>query len=235
MSFNQNIEMFNKNEGQSELTFKVIILGDSFVGKSCLTLKAVKGTFEKTYSSTVGFEFLNHSVKIENYNVKLQIWDTCGQETYRSLISSFYHSSSLAILVYSIDSEKSFNNLEIWLNEIKTKGNPDVNIILIGNKADLESKREVTKEMANEWCENNNVKIFMETSAKNGDNVKNLFSEAARILLEQHKKQKHRVNITSSMKNVLEEAEIYDKDTSREINISDGDNSVKKKKKSCCS
>ena len=137
--------------------------------------------------------------------------------------------------MYSIDSEKSFNNLEIWLNEIKTKGNPDVNIILIGNKADLESKREVTKEMANEWCENNNVKIFMETSAKNGDNVKNLFSEAARILLEQHKKQKHRVNITSSMKNVLEEAEIYDKDTSREINISDGDNSVKKKKKSCCS
>ena len=72
----------------------------------------------------------------------------------------------------------------------------------------------------------------METSAKNGDNVKNLFSEAAKILLEQHKKQKHRVNITSSMKNVLEEAEIYDKDTSREINISDGDNSVKKKKKS---
>ena len=235
MSFKQNIEMLNKNEGQPEITFKIIVLGDSFVGKSCLTLKAVKGSFEKEYKSTVGFEFLNYTVKIENYNIKLQIWDTCGQEAYRSLISSFYHSSALAILVYSIDSEVSFNNLEIWLNEIKTKGNPDINIILIGNKADLESKREVTKEMANEWCENNNVKFFMETSAKNGDNVKNLFSEAAKILLEQHKKQKHRILLTSSMKNVLEEAEVYDGETSKEINISDGDNSVKKKKKKCCS
>ena len=234
MSMNQNIEMLNKDKEESELVFKIIILGDSFVGKSCLTLKAIKGSFLKEHKITVGFEFLDYSVQIDGCNITLQIWDTCGQETYRSLISSFYRSSSLAILVYSIDSESSFNNLEMWLNEIKTKGNPDVNIILIGNKADLENKRVVTKEMANEWCENNGVKTFMETSAKNGNNVKDLFLEAAKILLEQHKRQKHRLHITSSMKNVLDEAEIYDKNTSKEININDGENSVERRKKGCC-
>ena len=197
----KNLELIEKTKTHAELTFKIIILGDSFVGKSCLSLKAVKGTFDKIYSSTVGFEFLNYSVNIDNYKINLQIWDTCGQETYRSLISSFYHSSSLAILVYAIDSEKSFNDLELWINEVKTKGNPDISIILIGNKSDLEDKREVTKEMANEMCENNNIKIFLETSAKTGFNVKNMFLEAAKVLLEQHKKHRNRISSTESMKN----------------------------------
>ena len=234
MSRGKIIEMLNKDKGESDLAFKIIILGDSFVGKSCLTLKAIKGSFEKEHKTTVGFEFLNYTVNIEDYNIKLQIWDTCGQETYRSLISSFYHSSALAILVYSIDSQKSFNSLEMWLNEIKTKGNPDVIIVLVGNKSDLENKREVTKEMANDWCENNNVKTFMETSAKNGENIRKLFFDSAKILFEQYKKKRYRISTTSSMKNVLEQVEIYDKERSKEINISDGDNSVKRRKKWCC-
>ena len=229
-----NYEILPEDYTNFDLSFKLIVIGDSGVGKSSLTNNGIKKIFSESYNATVGFEFFTFNVKMNDKVVKLQIWDTCGQETYRSLISSFYRSSSLAILVYSIDSESSFNNLEMWLNEIKTKGNPDVNIILIGNKADLEDKRVVTKEMANEWCENNGVKTFMETSAKNGNNVKDLFLEAAKILLEQHKRQKNRLHITSSMKNVLDEAEIYDKNTSKEININDGENSVERRKKGCC-
>lgn len=88
---------------QYDLSFKLIVIGDSGVGKSCLTMKATKNLFEKNYSATVGFEFFTFNVKINDKIVKLQIWDTCGQEIYKSLITNFYRNSSLAIMVYSID------------------------------------------------------------------------------------------------------------------------------------
>lgn len=88
---------------QYDLSFKLIVIGDSGVGKSCLTLKATKNFYEEFYTPTVGFEFFTQTLKIDNKYIKLQIWDTCGQEIYRSLIASFYRNSSLAIMVYSID------------------------------------------------------------------------------------------------------------------------------------
>ena len=88
---------------QYDLSFKLIILGDAGVGKSCLTLKALKDFFVESYCATVGFEFYTQTLKIQDKYVKLQIWDTCGQEVYRSLISSFYRNSSLAMMVYSVD------------------------------------------------------------------------------------------------------------------------------------
>ncbi len=221
----KNLELIDKNIIKCELTFKIIIIGDSFVGKSCLSLKAVNGTFNKLYSPTVGFEYFNYSVNLDNYKINLQIWDTCGQEAYRSLINSFYHSSSLAILVYSIDSEQSFNNLEMWINEVKNKGNPDISFILIGNKADLEDNRQVTKEMANELCEDNNIQIFLETSAKSGLNVKNMFYEAANILLEKHKKHRNRISSTESMKNFQLENNLSNQDTANDINNDNINNS----------
>ena len=132
------VELLPEDYAQYDLSFKLIVIGDSGVGKSCLTTKAVKNNFEDYYQATVGFEFLTFCVKVEDKTIKLQIWDTCGQEVYRSLISSFYRSASLAIMVYSIDNEDSFSNIEKWLNDIKTQSNPDVKIFLIGNKADLE-------------------------------------------------------------------------------------------------
>jgi Ras-related protein Rab-1A len=86
-----------------DLSFKLIIIGDSGVGKSCLALKGTKNLFEDNYISTIGFEFFNFNIKVEDKVVKLQIWDTCGQEIYRSLIANFYRNSSLAIMVYAID------------------------------------------------------------------------------------------------------------------------------------
>lgn len=96
-------EILPDDFNQNDLVFKVIIIGDSGVGKSCLTIKAIKNTFQDEHNSTIGFEFYTFNVKINDKSIKLQIWDTCGQEVYRSLINSFYRNACLAILVYSID------------------------------------------------------------------------------------------------------------------------------------
>ena len=177
---------------QEEISFKTIILGDPGVGKSCLSLKAIKNVFEDCYNSTVGFEFLTYYTKIDNINIKLQIWDTCGQEAYKSLIKSFYRNSALAIVVYSIDSNESFKHLDEWINDIKRESNPDVKIVLIGNKADKEQEREVQKEMGEKFSKDNKVNFFMETSAKTGFNVNKLFDDAARLLYEESKKLKEK-------------------------------------------
>jgi len=182
-----------------DLSFKLILVGDSAVGKSCLSIKATRNYFEDFYSPTVGFEFLTFCVKVEDKTVKLQIWDTCGQEVYRSLISSFYRSASLAIMVYSIDNEDSFSNIEKWLNDVKTQSNPDVRIFLIGNKADLEDKRKITRAQGEKFCKDHNISYFTETSAKTGLNVQNVFMEAAKELYIQHEDIKNRISRPGSM------------------------------------
>ena len=227
------IEVQKNDPGDSDLSFKIIIIGDSFVGKSCLALKATKGSFDSVYTPTIGFEFLTFFVKIEDLNIKLQIWDTCGQEVYRSLIGSFYRNSSLAIIVYSIDNENSFNNIESWLNELKIKGNPDINTFLVGNKVDLEDNRVITKDMANDLCDNNNIKYFWETSAKTGFNTKNVFIEAAKVLYEQHLKFKDRISRTESIGHINFNSGETKEENNADI-IEEEDNSMKKKKSGCC-
>ena len=98
-----SIEILPEDYSNYDLSFKIIVIGDSGVGKSCLTMRATKNLFDNNYNATVGFEFFTFNVKINNQVVKLQVWDTCGQEIYRSLITNFYRNSSLAIMVYSID------------------------------------------------------------------------------------------------------------------------------------
>ena len=149
-------------------------------------MKATKNLFENYYSSTVGFEFYTFNIRIKDKVIRLQIWDTCGQEMYRSLINGFYRSSSLAILVYSIDSNRSFEGLESWLNEIKEKGNPNIKIFLIGNKNDLEENRSVSEEQATIFYKEHGIDLFLEASAKTGFNAQKIFVEAARALLEQN-------------------------------------------------
>ncbi len=192
----QKVEVLSDDFNQYDLSFKMIVIGDAGVGKSCLTAKAVKGVFEDTYSATVGFEFLTFNVKIGDKVIKLQIWDTCGQEIYRSLISSFYRNASLAMMVYSIDSKESFNHIETWLKEVKLQSNPDIKIFLIGNKADLEQQREVKTSEAKVFKEENGIHYFSEASAKSGLNSKEVFIEAAKLLYNEHLKYKARANKT---------------------------------------
>jgi len=227
---NYQIETLNQELTEFELNFKIIIIGDSGVGKSCLSLRATKNVFESLYSPTIGFEFMTFFIKVDEKPIKLQIWDTCGQEVYRSLISSFYNNSSLAIVVYSIDNEESFNNLEFWLNELKTKGNPDINLFLIGNKADLEDNRKVSKEAAQEFAENNKIKLFLETSAKTGFNAQNIFIEAAKLLYEQHLKYKDRVSRLESISGTVPR----ESNQSNAMNIMNIEEDEDRKKKGCC-
>ena len=177
----------NKDDSdKNELSFKIIVIGDPGVGKSCLTGRATKDVFNAEYSTTIGFEFLTFNVKIEDKSIKLQIWDTCGQEQYKSLINNFYRNSALAMLVYSIDNKQSFLDLNKWLKEIRIQSSPDIKLILIGNKADLENKREVTYEEGKKFMEENEFLFFEETSAKSGINTKEIFNEAAKILYKEY-------------------------------------------------
>ena len=184
------IELLPEDYPQYDLSFKLIFIGDSSVGKSCLTTKAVKNNFEEYYQATVGFEFLTFNMRVNDKVIKLQIWDTCGQENYQSLITNFYRSSSLAILVYSIDKKETFLNLDLWLKELKLNNSPDTKLILVGNKLDLEEKREVKYEEGKKFADDFGFTDFFETSAKTGENIKDMFLKVGIILYEEHQKYK---------------------------------------------
>ena len=182
---NYKIEILEEQHKQYDLNFKIIVIGNVGVGKSCLSLKATKGIFTEEYTSTVGFEFYCFNVKIDGKVVKLQIWDTCGQEAYRSLIKNFYRNASLAIIVYSVEDLKSFNDINVWLKQVKSYGIPSCKIFLIGNKIDTDN-REVTLEMGLKCKNDFFFDCFMETSAKEGINTKELFVNCATILYEEN-------------------------------------------------
>ena len=188
-----SIEILPEDYKKNDLSFKIIVIGDAGVGKSCLTSKASKGTFDEFYSATVGFEFLTFNVKINDKIIKLQIWDTCGQEIYRSLISSFYRNASLAMIVYSIDNKESFIHINTWLKELKMQSNPDIKIFLIGNKVDLEN-RVVSYDEAKKLQSENEIGYLCETSAKTGLNAKEVFIHAAKLLYKEHLKYKEKQN-----------------------------------------
>ena len=214
------IEMLPDDYPQYDLSFKLIFIGDSGVGKSCLTTKAVKNNFEEYYQATVGFEFLTFNMQVNDKIIKLQIWDTCGQEIYRSLISNFYRNSSLAVLIYAIDNKESFNHADNWLNDLKSQANPDIRIFLVGNKADLEEDRKISKEEGEKYKEDHQLDLFMETSAKTGHNARNVLVEAAKILYKDY------LNFDES-----------NKDNNDSMKIKKGEGLIKKGKKEtkkCC-
>lgn len=182
------IEIIGEQYKEYDFSYKLIVVGNSGVGKSCLSLKSTKGVFEEEFISTIGFEFFSFFLRINNQVIKLQIWDTCGQEVYRSLISNFYRNSSVAILVYAINDEKSFEDLDVWNKQIKTHASPDCKIFLIGNKADLEKERKISYEQGKKCKVNNKFDLFLETSAKTGLNAQKVFITAAKELFLQNLK-----------------------------------------------
>lgn len=200
---NFKVEILGEQYKEYDLSFKLIVIGNASVGKSCLSLKAIKGVFEENYFNTVGFEFSSLHIKLNNQIIKLQIWDTCGQETYRSLVVNFFRNSSLAILVYAINDQKSFDDLGEWLKQLRTYSSPDCKIFLIGNKADLEDKRQIPYEKGKHYQENNKLDFFMETSAKTGLNAQELFITAAKLLYSSFLKYKEKDLSIKNEKKVL--------------------------------
>ena len=182
---NYKIEILDEYHKKYDLNFKIIVIGNIGVGKSCLSLKATKGIFLEEYISTIGFEFYCFNVKVDDKIIKLQIWDTCGQEAYRSLIKNFYRNASLAIIVYSVEDSQSFFDIDIWLKQIKTYGTSSCKIFLIGNKIDTNNRKVSTEQGIK--CKNDFFfDCFMETSAKDGINTKELFVNCATILYEEN-------------------------------------------------
>ena len=181
-----NYEILPDDYTQYDLSFKIIVIGDSGVGKSSLTTKATKNIFEEAYNATVGFEFFTFNIRINEKIVKLQIWDTCGQELYRSLITNFYRNSSLAIIVYAVNQKNSFENIEMWLRELRTHSNPDAKVFLIGNKIDLINQRVISTEEGQSFSKSNKLNKFIEASAKSGINAQQIFIEAARLLYDDY-------------------------------------------------
>ena len=185
------ISVLPESKLNHDLCFKIIIIGNCGVGKSSLVNQGVLEKFSSNYQTTLGFDFFSMFVKIEDKEIRLQIWDTCGQEKYRSLIKNFYRNTSMALMVYSIDDKDSFKDIDLWIKELKICSNPDSQMILIGNKSDLEN-RQVSTEMGKKFAENYDFADFMETSAKTGFNTQKVFVESAKILYNDYKNYKKR-------------------------------------------
>ena len=183
-SQNYTIEILDK-DAKTDLKYKVIVVGNSGVGKSCLSLRAIQDIFKENYELTLGTEIYNFKVKVNETPINLQIWDTCGQEKYRSLIKNYYQNSSLAIIVYSVIDQNSFQDVNEWYKEVKLNTSADCKVFLIANKVDL-PERKVSMEQGNKCKNDFKFDLFMETSAKSGFNSKELFMNGAKLLYKEY-------------------------------------------------
>lgn len=154
--------------------FKLLLIGDSGVGKSCLLLRFADHTYTESYISTIGVDFKIRTIELDGKTIKLQIWDTAGQERFRTITSSYYRGAHGIIVVYDVTDLESFNNVKQWLNEIDRYACENVNKLLVGNKCDLVSKKAVEYETAKEFADKLEIP-FLETSAKAATNVEKAF------------------------------------------------------------
>ena len=180
---NNNEEINNEN---IDLSFKIILVGESSTGKTSITNKAINDYFSNSHQVTLGFEYHMMLFEILDNKLKLNIWDTCGQEIYRSLITSFYNNTSLAVIVFAINDISSFENVEYWISEVKKNSFPGIRLFLVGNKSDLEKERTVNKEIIDELLYKYNIDYYIETSAKDGNKVIDLFKTIALFLYDDY-------------------------------------------------
>eukprot|EP00762_Andalucia_godoyi_P006181 ANDGO_01709.mRNA.1 Ras-related protein Rab-5A len=169
------------NSSAKTYTYKLVLLGESAVGKSSLVLRFVRGQFFEYQESTIGAAFLTQTVPLPEFTVKFEIWDTAGQERYHSLAPMYYRGASAAIVVYDITNAESFVRARSWVKELQRQGNPNIVIALAGNKADMDDKRRVDTKEAQGYAESNGI-LFLETSAKTALNVSELFIAIANKL-----------------------------------------------------
>ncbi|KAM7398998.1 hypothetical protein PAMP_018293 [Pampus punctatissimus] len=178
--------------------FKIVLIGNAGVGKTCLVRRFTQGLFPPGQGATIGVDFMIKTVEIKGEKVKLQIWDTAGQERFRSITQSYYRSANALILTYDITCEDSFRCLPEWLREIEQYANNQVVTILVGNKIDLAEKREVLRQRAEDFADAQSM-LYLETSAKESDNVEKLFLDLACELIREAKQNKLDNNDTAPM------------------------------------
>ncbi len=159
--------------------FKLLIIGDSGVGKSCILLRYTEDTFTESYISTIGVDFKISHIELDGKHIKLQIWDTAGQERFRTITSSYYRGAHGIIIVYDVTDGESFQNVKQWLHEINRYAFENVCKILVGNKCDQSDKRVISKMSGEEYAQSLGME-YIETSAKNADNIDELFKRLSK-------------------------------------------------------
>ena len=165
------------------ISLKVVFLGDTSVGKSCLAVRFIKNEFFEFQEPTIGAAFLGKTINVNDKRYKFEIWDTAGQERYRSLAPMYYRGAKAAVIVYDITDEDTFKGAKTWVSEIQKKSENCL-ILLVGNKVDLTMNRKVDIHMVKDFVENNNI-IYMESSAKTGLNVDKIFTTIAENIPEE--------------------------------------------------
>ncbi len=206
---------------KNDLFAKVEIIGDMKVGKSTILTRIIKNTFKEDYIPTEGYEFSTYLIKVNNTVLKMQIWDMCGNENYRSALFNLYRNAVVGILVYSVCSRESFNNLENWITRLKKYSLPWAKLVLLGNKCDDEGKRVVSYEEGKKICEKHNLLFFMEISAKEGFYSPNFLELVAINLYKDYENNKNDDNdISATLTNRTESIML--------------DGSMIRKKQKCC-
>ena len=206
-------------EENYEMMFKVVLVGDSFVGKTNIMSKYLKNEFHEDSKATVGVEFGSKQFTIDGHTVKSQIWDTAGQERYKAITSAYYKGAKGAFIVYDITRKNSFESVEKWVSDVTSVADKKITIVLIGNKSDLEDQRQVTKEEAQDKA--NKLEIaFMETSAFSGDNLDKAFE----MMMNEVYKKCHEEMLADGELDIIQGGE--------DINLAKKNDNTQKKK--CC-
>ncbi len=189
-----DIEDFSKRNSISEVSlpyhyiFKIILIGDSNIGKTSIINRYIHNTFNDKYICTIGVDFMMKTLVVEETQIKLQIWDTAGMERYKQLTTSYYKGSHSAIIVFDLTNKASFDNIDYWLNLFYENSNPIFQkyVVLIGNKADLVDDIKVSREMIDNYIKDKNLQ-YTECSAKTGENISDVFESLGKKLYENFK------------------------------------------------
>jgi small GTP-binding protein len=183
------IEEIQSNFEKEYYKLKLIVLGDSGVGKTNIIQRYVSDQFSSETKATVGVEFFTKTFRVNDDILKLEIWDTAGQERYKAITSAYYRGSRGALLVYDITRIETFNNIERWMNDVKEKVEGTLKLLIIGNKSDLNEERKMSIEAALNKARQFNVPL-METSALNSNNIKRAFETLLKEMYKEFKKEK---------------------------------------------
>ena len=202
---------FRKNSFDFDLRFKIMVIGESKVGKTSVIKKYTQNKFGGVYLTTVGVDFQDKIINIDDKKIRLQIWDTAGQERFRNITKNYFNSSNGFLLIYDITDKDSLEHLNFWSAQIQLNAPEKSKCVLVGNKCDLEGSRAVSTEEGKIYAEKNKIKFF-ETSAKDGTNINEVFEYIANEIYKEQKMEMR--SVTSSQ--VLSKEQTF------------------KKKKKCC-
>ena len=218
---------------QFDYLLKFILIGDSSVGKSNIFSVYRDGTFSEKLQPSIGVEFIAKNITINDTIFRIQVWDTAGQENFVSMTKVYYRNSSVAFIIYDITEKESFHHIEFWLNLLKKEAPESILLVLIGNKNDMNNKRQINYEQGKDFAEKHKM-LFFEVSAKNKINIDKIFQESTQYIYNNIEKGIYNLNddscgvkLCNTQKNInIEELDI-------EFSSMKG-NSVKNKRKKCC-